>query len=46
MFVHVWEIMSVLEVKLECVCVSGGGGGMGGGDLRQRSPVVCKSHEL
>ena len=23
----------------------GGGGGMGGGDLRQPSPVVCKSHE-
>ena len=24
------------------VCV----GGMGGGDLRQRNPVICKSHEL
>ena len=31
-----------------CVCVGGGGGGrdMGGGDLRQPSPVICKSHEL
>ena len=29
-----------------CVCVCVGGGGMGGGDLRQRSPVVCKNHEL
>ena len=27
-----------------CVCVCGGG--MGGGDLRQPSPVTCKSHEL
>ena len=30
-------------------CVDGcvwGGGGMGGGDLRQCSPVICKSHEL
>ena len=31
----------------ECVCVCGGGGvrvgGMGGGDLRQPSPVICKS---
>ena len=26
-----------------CVC---GGEGMGGGDLRQPSPVICKSHEL
>ena len=26
------------------VCVWGGGGG--GGDLRQPSPVICKSHEL
>ena len=24
----------------------GGGGGMGWGDLRQPSPVTCKSHEL
>ena len=24
----------------------GGGGGLGGGDLRQPSPVICKSHEL
>ena len=24
----------------------GGGEGMGGGDLRQPSPVICKSHEL
>ena len=30
-----------------CVCVlGGGGGGMGWGGLRQRSPVICKSHEL
>ena len=29
-----------------CVCVWGGGGGMVGGDLRQCSPVICKSHEL
>ena len=33
-----------------CVCVwvggGGGGGSMSGGDLRQRSPVVCTSHEL
>ena len=35
-----------------CVCVwmdvsvCGGGGGMGGGDLRQPSPVICKSREL
>ena len=30
-----------------CVCVwGGGGGGMGGGDLRQPSPVTCKNHEL
>ena len=30
-----------------CVCVwGGGGGGGGGGDLRQPSPVICKSHEL
>ena len=28
-----------------CVCVCEGGG-MGGGDLRQPSPVICKSHEL
>ena len=27
------------------VCVWGGGG-MGGADLRQPSPVICKSHEL
>ena len=24
----------------------GGRGGMGGGDLRQTSPVICKSHAL
>ena len=32
-----------------CVCGGGGGGGeggMGGGYLRQPSPVICKSHEL
>ena len=32
-----------------CVCVGGGGGGGGvwvGVDLRQPSPVICKSHEL
>ena len=29
-----------------CVCGGGGEGGMGGGDLRQPSPVICKSHEL
>ena len=29
-----------------CVCGGGGGEGMGGGDLRQPSPVICKSHEL
>ena len=23
-----------------------GGGGMGGGDLRQPSPVMCKSHAM
>ena len=30
------------------MCVGGGGGGegMGGADLRQPSPVICKSHEL
>ena len=28
-----------------CVCV-GGGGGMSAGDVRQPSPVICKSHEL
>ena len=31
------------------MCVWGGGGGvegMGGGDLRQPSPVICKSHKL
>ena len=31
---------------LVCVCVCLGGGGVGGGDLRQPSPVICKSHEL
>ena len=38
--------MCVLGVCV-CVCVDGcvcGGGG--GGDLRQLSPVICKSHEL
>ena len=31
-----------------CVCVDGcvAVGGKGGGDLRQPSPVICKSHEL
>ena len=33
-------------VCLVCVCVGGGGEGMGGGDLKQPSPVICKSHEL
>ena len=29
------------------MCVwGGGGGGMGGANLRQPSPVICKSHEL
>ena len=29
------------------MCVGGGeGGGMGKGDLRQPSPVICKSYEL
>ena len=28
------------------VCVGGGGGGGMGGDLRQPSPVICKSEEL
>ena len=29
-----------------CVWGGGGGGGMGVGDLRQPSPVICKSYEL
>ena len=29
-----------------CVWVGGWGGGMGEGDLRPRSPVICKSNEL
>ena len=29
-----------------CVCGGGGGGVLGGGDLGQPSPVICKSHEL
>ena len=36
-------------VCLGCVFVClwiGGGGGIAGGDLRQPSPVICKSHEL
>ena len=29
------------------MCVGGGGGGgLGEGDLRPRSPAICKSHEL
>ena len=31
---------------VRCVDVCGWVCGVGGGDLRQRSPVVCKSHEL
>ena len=48
LFKCVYSSCSKLCVFRMCVCVcgGGGGGGMGWGDLRQLSPVICKSHEL
>ena len=47
LFKCVYSSCSKLCVFSVCVCGGGGGrGGIGWGDLRQRSPVICKSHEL
>ena len=43
---HVQLLYIAMCVYCVCVCVCVGGVGMGGDDLRQPSPVICKSHEL